>query len=216
MPNLIIAFDDLDVEIGTNCYQCFQHLGNEIKLSEYNTKILNGESCSSQKIQDAISELSEQAFIFIAYSHGKEDALFSSIQPSGYVTMENAYFFGKSLIYTNSCYTGRQLKNALLESQCLGYVGYEDRVRLPENSEDEALFIACENKGIIHFLTTNDTLSQSVKIMKDYYQEEYDKLVCRNAVLASRLLRNLEYLVIGGNPDLTKDDFVVNRLDLTP
>lgn len=209
MPNLIVAYDHLDDIIGANCYQCYQHLDTEINLSGYNTQILNGEDCSSQKVQEAITALSEQAFIFIAYSHGKEDALFSCIEPDGYVSMRNAYFFGKSLIYTNSCYTALQLKSALLESHCLGYVGYEDRVRVPENSADEALFIACENKGIIHFLTTNDTLSQSFLVMKNYYQDEYDKLVYRDFLLASRLLRNQESLVIGGNLDLTKNDFVV-------
>jgi hypothetical protein len=209
MPNLIVAYDHLDERIGSNCYQCYQHLDSEINLSGYNAQILNGKDCSSQKVQEAITALSEQAFIFIAYSHGKEDALFSHVEPDGYVTTHNAYFFGKSLIYTNSCYTAMQLKSALLDSHCLGYVGYEDRVRVPENSADEALFIACENKGIVHFLTTNDTIFESFKVMKDYYQEEYDKLVYRDFVLASRLLRNQECLVIVGNLDLTKNDFVI-------
>lgn len=211
MPNLIVAFDHLDDKIGSNLHQCYQHLEGEVDFSEYYIQILDGKNCSSQRVQEAISILDEKAFIFIAYSHGKEDALISYVEPSGYVNTGNAYFFGKSLIYTNSCYTARQLKGTLLACNCVGYVGYEGEVLLPENPNDEALFIACENKGIIHFLTTNDTLAQSVNVMKNYYEEEYDKLAYRDFVLASKLLRNLEGLVIGGNHDLTKNDFIADR-----
>lgn len=208
MPNIILAYDHLDNTIGTNCYQCYLHLDKEIALSSYKTQVLDGGNCSSQKLQECITSLNGQAFIFIAYSHGKEDALLSCIEPSGYVTTGNAYFFGQSLVYTNSCHSALQLKNELIKSNCLGFVGYEDIVRLPENSDDERIFISCENRGIIHFLTTNDNLFESVQIMKEYYQEEYVRLASRNFFLASRLLRNMEALVIAGNFNLTKNDLL--------
>lgn len=209
MHNIIITYDHLDEHIGENFHRCYLHLKSELTLTNYKVQVLSGEDCSSQKVQEAITALCEEIFIFIAYSHGKEDAFLSTIEPYGYVTPQNAYFFGNSLIYTNSCYSALSLKKVLLESKCLGYVGYEGEVLLPSDTKEEILFIACENKGIIHFLTTDDTLFQSVRVMKDYYEATYDDLATRDFVLASRLLFNKEYLVVGGNDQLTRNDFII-------
>lgn len=206
MPNIILTYDHLDQKIGNNCYECYLHLNSQLPLTSYKIQILDGGNCSAQKLQDAITSFNGMAFILIAYSHGKPDALLSFIEPDGYVTSNNAYYFGQSLVYTNSCHSALQLKNELIKSNCLGFVGYEDIVRVPENSHDEKIFIACENKGIIHFLTTNDSLLESVQIMKDYYQQEYSKLANRDFVLASKLLRNMEALVVDGNYALTRND----------
>jgi len=71
------------------------------------------------------------------------------------------------------------------------------------------LFIACENKGIIHFLSSNDTLGQSIAVMKSCFQDEVDKMRNRDFVLASRLSFNQGYLTVGGDNNLTKKDFIV-------
>jgi hypothetical protein len=87
------------------------------------------------------------------------------------------------------------LKDKLIEAGCLGYVGYTDKVRLPKNEEDDILFIACENSGLIYFLNTGATLTESIDFMKSKFSEQRNDFLNRNENISAALLyRNLNCL----------------------
>jgi len=177
MLNIIIASDDIDTTIGTNCVLACQHLHNAVDLSIQNVTLLNGYLCTPVEVEKAIVSFDQQRFILVAYSHGTEDTLFSTAAGNGYVSLANAYQFATSLVYTVSCWSGVKLKHELIKHGCHGYVGYVDRVKVPENETDELLFIECENKGLVHLLTTGASLTESVEEMKRYYRKQYDELI---------------------------------------
>jgi hypothetical protein len=208
MANIIIAYDNADESIGANCLNCYLYFSNNINLSPHNVQTINGENCTKNRLQEAITSLREDSFILIAYSHGREDALYSSAEPNGYVTSENAYYFAKSLVYTNSCHSAKMLKQYLIDSNCFCFVGYQDIVRVPENSKYEHIFIECENKGISHFLTTGDSIFESVQVMKEHYIVQSRILSGKDFLLASRLLRNMEAIDIGGDAAITINNLI--------
>ena len=200
MVNVIIVSDDLDAMIGTNCTLSHQNFENEVDLNAANVIVLNGNLSTADEVQTAIGSFDGRRFILVAYSHGNPAALVSSVAADGYIHSANSYFFSESLIYTNSCYSGTTLKNNLIAAGCGGYVGYTDEVRLPENEEDDILFINCENSGLIHFLNSGDSLSASIKVMIQKYNDQYNAFVANNMnVAAAFLLHNLRCLTFYEN-----------------
>ncbi|QEM12217.1 hypothetical protein [Mucilaginibacter rubeus] len=206
MLNVIFVSDDKDADIGTNCALSHNHLTNEVDLQGNNVVLLNGDLCTSAEVEKTIGTFNGGKFILAAFSHGCEDALTSTADGSGYVHGGNSYYFGSSLVYTNCCYSGIKLKDSLIAEGCLGYVGYNDEVRLPRNPDDDVLFIACENSGLIHFLTTGDPLTASVEAMKTKYREQARSFLDQKMnVAAAFLLRNLNCLTFHESGTLTRD-----------
>ena len=206
MLNIIFVSDDTDGIIGPNCTLSHKQFTKNVDLKEDNSILLNGELCTASQVENAITSFNGQKFILIAYSHGCDDALISNVEQYGYISTRNSYFFSSSLIYTNSCYSGIKLKQSLIESGCLGYVGYMDEVRLPENEEDDILFINCENSGLIHFLNSGSTLTESMKVMENKYLEQYEDFVKREMnVAAAFLLHNLNCLTFYDRELLTRN-----------
>ncbi|MBW3128866.1 hypothetical protein [Hymenobacter profundi] len=168
---------------------------------------MSGDSCHSVNVEASIASFNEGKFVFVAYSHGSPSALVSTADQMGYLNSNNSHLFGCSLVYTNSCYSALELKDSLINSNCYAYVGYKGKVRLPDSVEDEDIFITCENKGLVHFLNTSDTLTESVKLMIDYYWEQYYRYIEEdNFVTAGILRHNVDLLVIHDERSITKHD----------
>lgn len=205
MLNVIVVSDDIDATIGPNCTLSYSHFVGEVNLQGDNVVLLNGDQCTSAEVEKNITLFDGGKFILVAYSHGRDDSLFSSADAKGYVHEGNSYFFGLSLVYTNCCSSAVKLKDTLINAGCLGFVGYDDEVRLPENEEDDILFIACENSGLIHFLNTGDNLTNSINVMKSKYRDQYKSFVHQNMnVAAALLLRNLNSLTFHDCENLTR------------
>lgn len=211
MFNIIVVADDHDDLIGENCKLSYDYLASEIALASYNLRLLTGEACRPTNVHEAIASFKNEKFILIAYSHGQAHALVSTYAQDGYVTLETAPYFKASLVYTNSCLTGLKLMHALVQQECSGYVGYTGRVRVPDRREDELIFIACENKGLVNFLTTDDTLTESIEVMREFYKEQVKEFSRkRRYFLAGRLQRNLRYLVYYDQNAIKRGDFMAN------
>lgn len=205
MLNIIVVSDDLAADIGENCRMSCAHLHAQVDLTSHNVKILNGERCQACDVETEISSFNQQAFILVAYSHGTANALFSSVTQTGYVTLTNAYYFGKSLIYTNSCLSALELKDALVHEKCYGYVGYDGEVELPDSIIDEEIFITCENKALVHFLNTDSSLTESVEVMRNHYRTQFNEYIEQDMfVTAGSLFRNLGHLVAYDSQELMR------------
>ncbi|WP_375416769.1 hypothetical protein [uncultured Hymenobacter sp.] len=211
MFNIIVVADDHDNIIGSNCQRSYSYLSSQIDVTSYNMHLLTGEACQAANVQEAISSFQKQKFILVAYSHGQSHALVSTYATDGYVTLGMAPHFKTSLVYTNSCLTGLELMRALVSNDCHGYVGYTGLVRLPAREEDEMVFITCENKGLINFLTTDDTLTQSIEVMKKFYAEKVKEFARKKMyVTAGRLQRNLNHLVHYDYNAIKRGDFITD------
>jgi hypothetical protein len=195
MLNVIFVSDDLDAQIGSNCILAHSHFIGEVDLQEHNVVLLQGNDCTAEKVQNSITSFTGAKFILAAFSHGRQEALVSSAEANGYVHAGNSYYFSSSVVYTNCCHSGAKLKEYLINAGCIGYVGYTDVVRLPRNEDDDILFIACENSGLIHFLNTGASLTESVTFMKSKYLEQRrDFLNKKMNVNAALLFRNMNCL----------------------
>jgi hypothetical protein len=200
MLNIIFVSDDLDAKIGRNCILAHKHFIGEVDLLEQNVVLLQGNDCTANKVQDSITSFIGAKFILAAFSHGSQEALVSSAESNGYVHAGNSYYFSSSVVYTNCCHSGAKLKDYLIDAGCIGYVGYTDVVRLPRNEDDDILFIACENSGLIHFLNSDASLTASVEFMKlKYLEQRREFLKKKMNVSAALLFRNMNCLTYYDN-----------------
>ena len=200
MLNVIFVADDLDTQIGPNCTLAHNHFIGQVDLQQQNTVLLKGDDCTAEKVQNSITSFTGGKFILAAFSHGIQDALVSIAEANGYVNATNSYYFSSSLVYTNCCHSGAKLKDKLIEAGCFGYVGYTDKVHLPRNVDDDILFIACENSGLIHFLNSGATLTESIEFMKTKYAEQRNAFLSQNMNVAAALLyRNLNCMTFHDN-----------------
>lgn len=200
MLNVIFVSDDLDAQIGPNCILAHNHFIGEVDLQEQNVVLLQGHECTAENVQNSITSFTGAKFILAAFSHGSQEALVSSAEADGYVHAGNSYYFSSSVVYTNCCHSGAKLKEYLINAGCIGYVGYTDVVRLPRNEDDDILFIACENSGLVHFLNTGASLTESVAFMKSKYLEQRrDFLNKKMNVSAALLFRNMNCLTFYDN-----------------
>lgn len=208
MPNLLIVYDDEDPKIGTNSLMCYTHLQDNVSFEEHTVISFDGITCTCENIENAISELQQAPFIFVAYSHGNDDCLRSHYHGE-YVNIGNSYFFGDSLFYTNACSTAQLLKGALLEQNCRVYIGYSDQVLIPDSPDLENLFIKCENHAITLFLNTDLTIGECFREMKDLYDRICDTLIDQgNIAWASRLSVTRGDLIIGGDEETTRSSYM--------
>jgi len=195
MLNVISVSDDLDAHIGPNCLLAHNHFLGEVDLLDHNVILLQGNDCTAERVQNSITSFGGAKFILAAFSHGRPDALLSTAEANGYVHVGNSYYFSSSVVYTNCCHSGVILKEHLINAGCIGYVGYTDIVRLPKNEEEDILFIACENSGLIHFLNTGASLTESVEFMKSKYLEQRQAFLTKKMnVTAALLFRNMNCL----------------------
>lgn len=208
MLNVIFVSDNFDFQIGDNCALAYSHLIAEVDFTGNNIHLLDGNNCTAENVEHKISSFEGKKFILVAFSHGTEDSLKSSVEDTPYIHPENCYFFGSSFVYTNSCYAGLKLKDELASAGCLGFVGYNDEVRLPKNHEDDILFIECENSGLINFLNTENSLSESVEVMRSAYKRQAKQFLDKKMNLAAAfLIHNLNSLTFYETGTLTRTLF---------
>ncbi|AMJ65955.1 hypothetical protein [Hymenobacter sp. PAMC 26628] len=211
MVNIIVVADDLDDIIGENCRLSYGHLSQEIGSADLNLQLITGENCHSDAVVDAIIAFDQQPFVFVGYSHGNKSALISTVAQNGYVSVNNAHHFGTSLFYTTSCSSAVELKGKLIEANCFAYVGYDDKVIVPENEQDQQLFITCENTALVHFLNSDDTLAESVEVMRQRHWAQYNEFLNRDEyVTASLLMQNLDCLAWEDTGSLRRSQLAVN------
>ena len=75
MINVIVAYDDIDDEIGEFFLQCYYDLLQYFNSSENNIQWIGGDKLNQNNIQEIVSDFEGKPFICLAYSHGTEDAL---------------------------------------------------------------------------------------------------------------------------------------------
>lgn len=211
MFNLLLIYDDLDESRGDYFSASHQHFITKLNdLDSFSLQSLNTNLCSLNSIDHYISNFNGQPFIFVAYTHGSEDAL--EISGEQYIHEQNAYFFSETLFYACSCLSAKMLGEKLRNEGCRIFAGYDARIS-SLNPECEPIFFECENAFLTHFLTTNSTIQESLSFMYRKYEEMKYHLTADYGIFTSSILENnLESFKLFCNDEdrkLTKLHFVL-------
>lgn len=210
MNNLLVIYDNEDSRMGNYFESSHQDLNDKLSsLPHINLQSLNSVQCFSTPIEHHIGTFDGKPFVFIAYSHGNDDSIY--IGDDKYIHSQNAYFFGATLFYSCCCLTAKKLGSKLREQGCRIFIGYNSKITSVAD-ETDPYFQDCENSFIHNFLTTDDTIQESLKYMYKKYNEmrlflaeNYDLFT------ASTLENNLtafEILCDDTDRNLTKSSFV--------
>jgi hypothetical protein len=191
MNNLIAIYDDKDIRMGNYFAASHQDLNDKLSSSPHiNLQSLNTEQCLTNPIEHHISRFEGKPFVFIAYSHGNDDSIY--IGDNKYIHSQNAYFFGETLFYSCCCLTAKKLGSKLREQGCRIFIGYNTKITSVAD-ETDPYFQQCENTFIHNFLTTDDTIQESLSYMYKKYSEMRLYLLDNyNAFTASTLENNLD------------------------
>jgi hypothetical protein len=205
MPNLLVLYDDKDTTRGSY----FRTSVESLNLPDSDkTKYLTTDKCLEQEIGEHINDLDGHPFILLAFTHGSKDALF--ISGERFIDTNHAYFFGNTLFYANSCLTAKELGPCLIENNCTVFVGFNATITLC-TPETDPIYQSCENSFILHFLSTNATIQESLSFMYQRYTDMQIHLVQEvNAIHASILEDNLAAFQILCSDEaklFTKDNF---------
>jgi hypothetical protein len=214
MINIIVAYDNVDTQLGTYFENCkirlLSTLGKMNNPVIYNICEIPNYNCNNSYIDSLLIKNIPNPFIFIAYSHGDKQALYCG--KNKYVEKNiNTNMFINSLFYTTACSAGKELGDDLIDKGCSVFIGYKkEKFIFPEKVKRE-ISTLCDNAGITEFLSNDITIFEAFKKMEDIYTQQIDNL--NNAddmVFAAHLVDAREALVFLGKHNLKKGDFFIN------
>lgn len=211
MLNLLIAYDDIDINRGDYFRDSHNHLVSNL-TDNIDIKRLSIDAllCKDSTIDYYISQFNGEPHVFVAYAHGSEEAI--QIDQIDYVHNENAYLFSETLFYACTCLTAKKLGQKLKQNGCKVFMGYNKNIS-SGNPETEPIYFNCENAFLIDFLLTGNSIETSLGVMYDKYAEMRRHLrVNYSAFDASILDANLDSFEIICNEEylhLTKMDFQI-------
>ena len=143
MISAIIAYDDIDFEIGDYFNRSYLHLDELRNQTTISITGIDGGNCSQNNINDLIPSFNHSPFVFVGLSHGTDDGL-SLRGIDYYIQQNNANLFLNSFFYSTACHIGRCLGDILISHNCKCFIGYMDKSEVPLVSDYEDLFIECE------------------------------------------------------------------------
>jgi hypothetical protein len=212
MISVNIAFDDKDSELGTFFQECKQDLVDFLERrrvdngDDYTIDEIHTSRCNEVYIQERISSVNSNNFLFVAFSHGDEDCLTAS--GTAYIHSDsNSHLFSNSFFYAVACSVGARLGQNLIERGCQVFIGYKEPFCILHQREHLAVNYA--NIGIKMFLSGHSA-EEAFRLIERFYTQEIDKLVGFNDIIAAGVLMgNRSALVLYGRNDLTINDFNV-------
>ncbi|KAA9325171.1 hypothetical protein [Adhaeribacter soli] len=206
MLEVIIACDEDDQKAGSYYLGCARSItqlllsqNNQFKITNVSKNLLN-----QYYIEAILTRLSQEKFIFFAFSHGKENCL--DCEGGAYLTSSlNLTHFNQSFFYTFSCLSGNHLGPTLIDNGCISFLGYNKVVH--HWSTHEEVFIQCANYGF-EMMLQGDSAGVAKRKMEDNYYEQSKKFEGGFFDLISGiLLDNRDALVLNGD-----SNFVLSNL----
>lgn len=191
MTKIILAFDDEDETMGEFNRGCREDYEAFLANYDYPISAINSSQLNDLNIQFQTNE--NNPFIFVAYSHGLNEGLYS--RAGAYVsTSVNHTCFTQSFFYTVSCYSADELGSCLIENGCYSFFGYKSLFNFWVGYKS---FSHCANYGFFLFLQGKNT-SEIYDAMIEEYNNHIDQMYSQNALAASLLLDNRRALVYKG------------------
>ncbi len=126
--NILLAYEDDNK--GHNFFSGLtDDLLSFLKINKPATlQIFTKANLTKENVEEYISSLNGDTFIFVAYSHGETDRLCVNNACYEYYAKhpDNSYFFSNSVIYTFSCKTGDKFAERVVSNGCKCFIGYDD------------------------------------------------------------------------------------------
>jgi hypothetical protein len=215
MFNLLLIYDDLNDNNGDYFKASHEHIIDKLSdLEVAHLQSLNTEQCLANPIEHYSGRFNGQPFVFMAYTHGSEDAL--HIGNERYIHEHNAYFFSESLFYACSCLSAKTLGLTLRQQGCRIFAGYDATISTV-NPDCEHIFYECENAFLSRFLTTTNTIQESLSFMYHKYEEMRMNLIANYGVFTSSVLdENLKAFKLFCTDEdraLTNNHFIVQAAE---
>lgn len=203
MINFLIACDDKDLILGSYFAKCRDKLCDF--LNEYNFEKtlveISGKKCNVVNIDLNLDALTNNKFIFIAFSHGNYCSLL--VDKEEYVSCShNASKFGNALFYTNACSSGKGLGLQLIDQGCAVFIGYSEDINVSLNHLD--VFANCDNACLYFFFGEEITIFEAFQKTKRHFTNRANKL---EPFDRAELIYARDALVFHGNKNLSKRDF---------
>lgn len=210
MISAIIAYDDIDYEIGDYFNKSYLHL-DKLRSQTISITAIDGSNCFETTINDLIPTFNQNPFIFVGLSHGSDDGL-SLRGVDYYVKENNANLFINSFFYSTACHIGRNLGKILISKNCKCFIGYTNISEVPLVADYEDLFIECELHALKNFFLTTKSIQVVYDEMIEFTDNKIIELANIDTLEAMALIRNRDRFVIIGehtNMQLTRLDFDV-------
>lgn len=209
MIEFIIAYDEENDSLGNYFNDCQQDITD---LLENNVNVtlqhIPSRQCNAAYIDIRISALTPNPFIFVAYSHGIEDAL--KCKGDSFISLNNCHHFIHSLFYSTACLIGRELGNELITKGCKAFIGFIEKSTVSFVEQFQRTFIQCDNYALHAFMTMdNITIGGAFEMMKDFYTSQIDRILeLGDPICAGYLMKNRDALVCLGDKNLKKENLI--------
>jgi hypothetical protein len=210
MFNLLLIYDDLNQRNGDYFKASHQNIIDKLSILDVpNLQSLNTAQCLAHPIDHYSRAFNGQPFVFMAYTHGSEEAL--HVGEDQYIHERNAYLFSQTLFYACSCLSAKTLGLRLMHEGCKIFAGYDAKIS-SANPELDTLYIECENAFLSNFLTTNNSIQASLTFMYSRYEAMRSHLESEFNTFAVNVLEDnlnaFKLLCSDEDWSLTKNHFI--------
>jgi hypothetical protein len=155
---IVISYDN-DQRLGSYFKDCADYAVNNILktvplINDLEIIEINNVNTPANKWNTAYFDIkvlpvvSEKDSIIIIYSHGTSDAFL--FQQQAFIRYNiDTDNISNTIIYTNSCSTGKTFGKTISEQGGV-FIGYETDIEVPQDEDCIQLFIQCDNCGLVY------------------------------------------------------------------
>ena len=197
--NPIILLYYKDEKLNDYFEKCAAYIKGYLKENYPDAEIveINDQKCNPVYVEEKLSEINGREFLFASYCHGSRDSC-NDPQGNPFIKVnENDHMLRDGLVFTNSCHSGAELGPALMEKGAFFFVGFDDIVSIyPDYTET---FAACDNFPFLLYLMEDFTKNEKVEVerkIKNFYDQQIDKLLKKDVWAAKMLMTNRDSLVL--------------------
>ena len=199
MKTIILLYYE-DVDVGDYFVKCAAYIKGYLEENYPDAKIkeIKDHLCNQLYVETQLSHVNSEEFLFASYCHGEKDSLYGPHKDPLIKVNENDHLLKNGYVFSNSCFSGADLGPAVIKKKAMLFVGFNDRVYIyPEFS---GIFAACDNYPILLFFMRGsfcqDEKAELEKKIKNFYNQQIDKLYKKCMWAASRLEHNRNALVL--------------------
>ena len=199
MKTIILLYYE-DVVLGDYFVKCAAYIKGylEENYPDAEIKEIKDHLCNQLYVETRLSRVNSEEFLFVSYCHGSKDSFYGPHQDPLIKVNENDHLLKNGFVFSNSCFSGAELGPALIKKGAMLFVGFNDRTDIyPGYSE---IFAVCDNYPIILFFMRGgfcqNEKTELEKKIKNFYNQQIDKLYKKCYFAASRLEHNRNTLVL--------------------
>jgi hypothetical protein len=209
MINFVIVFDNQNPILGKYFEECKKDI---VTLLDEQSHLVNSchkaasNQCNVAYIDIVVPQINDNPFVFIAYTHGTDDALICN--GNAFVSIDSCCCFCNSLFYSNACLIGKKLALELISIGCKTFIGYREESKVFFADETyKKICMDADNLALKLFLTEDGmSIGESVESVRKFYTTKLEYYLDIDPIFAGILTANRDALVCLGDKNLKKED----------